>query len=169
MPLKPAVGTISWCNRWCDSIPVHLSHCVAANWWDCWGTDALHQPAGGLSKWRGSPAAVFVITATLHTSSHHGALIPARQGKSISNASTVRVTTERIECQESHRRKVKGGEERKESQRAQERLLMLYCSFFSFSLSPLQPPSPRPSEAEDYGNVCYIATLSFRGSGSKGG
>lgn len=56
--------------------------------------------------------------ATLHTSSHRRALIPTQQGKSISIISTVPTTTERIECQESQRRR-KWADRHEESRESQ--------------------------------------------------
>lgn len=62
------------------------------------------QPVGWASE-EALQLQFLVIMAVLHTSSHHRALILTQQGKSISIISTVRPTAERIECQESQRRR----------------------------------------------------------------
>lgn len=112
---------------------------------------------------------------TLHTSSHRRALIPTQQGKSISIISSVATTAERIECQESQRRR-KWADRRRGEEGVAEGLGELVVdapvftrSPFFLPLSPLQLcSSPHPPEAGDYGNLRYVATLSFRGRRSRG-
>lgn len=81
--------------------------------------------------------------ATLHTSSHRRALIPTQQGKSISIISTVPTAAERIECQESQRRR-KWADRRRGEEGVAEGLGELVVdapvfTLFSFSLSLLSP------------------------------